>query len=444
MTTALELRSFGVAFGDRTVLTDVSFDLPRTGMTVLVGPAGGGKSTLLRTLAGLNDAHPSLVTWGELKVGGQLARILGNHHVLEGGGRPVLVLQHARFFLDSVRENLVSALPNRAAHGARAQTEMVLETLRTHGLTELASHLDEDAVSLSLAQQRCLAVVRALLCEPAILLTDEPTAGLPDQDAHELLGILRAQAQRRSVVFVTHNQRLARAAGGTTMLLAAGTIQEASPTEGFFSAPKTELAARFVETGGCPAGVGATVPESSSEPASPRRAAFATYAAPRGFFWVEPGKLGGLPRPGIVGSQEADLAGLAELGVTVLVTLEEARTVSPSELAKLGIQSVHCPVPDMAAPTVSAAVALCRQVQGLMERGEVVAMHCLAGLGRTGTLLACQLIWAGETARRALELLRSINHRLVQSETQVTFLRSFEAARAELIPRGQREANQQR
>jgi atypical dual specificity phosphatase len=438
---ALALRSFGVAFGDRTVLADVSLELPRTGMTVLMGPAGGGKSTLLRTLAGLNDAHPSLSTWGELEVGGCVAPIEGRRHVLSGSQRPVLVLQHARFFLDSVRQNLVSALPNRATHGSRVQTEMVLEILRSHGLLSLAGRLDDEAVSLSLGEQRCLAIVRALLLEPAILLTDEPTAALPENEAHEVLAILSAQAERRSVLFVTHNQRQAQAVGGTTVLLAAGLIQETSPTASFFSAPKTEVAAGFVATGGCPSGVGATAAAEPPEPAPPREKPTTTAYPPRGFFWVEPGKLGGLPRPGIVASQEGDLAGLAELGVTVLVTLEEVRTVGASELAKYGIEAVHCPVPDMAAPTVTAAVALCQQVQGLMARGEVVAMHCLAGLGRTGTLLACQLIWSGETARRALELVRSINHRLVQSETQVTFLRSFEVARSELIPKGQVEAN---
>ena len=50
--TALAVRSFGVAFGDQVILADVSFELPATGMTVLVGPAGCGKSTLVRTLAG--------------------------------------------------------------------------------------------------------------------------------------------------------------------------------------------------------------------------------------------------------------------------------------------------------------------------------------------------------------------------------------------------------
>lgn len=63
-----------------------------------------------------------------------------------------------------------------------------------------------------------------------------------------------------------------------------------------------------------------------------------------------------------------------------------------------------------------------------MTAGEVVAFHCRAGLGRTGTLLACQLIWSGERAIRAIERVRQINPRAIQSDEQVAFLRAFELA----------------
>lgn len=65
-TPLMKLDRLGVAFGDRIVLTDVTFDVPAKGMLTIVGPAGAGKSALLRTLAGLNDTHPALTTWGEV------------------------------------------------------------------------------------------------------------------------------------------------------------------------------------------------------------------------------------------------------------------------------------------------------------------------------------------------------------------------------------------
>ncbi|MCA9609854.1 MAG: hypothetical protein KC619_29855, partial [Myxococcales bacterium] len=96
----LRLRGFGVAFEQTVVLASIDLDVPSRGIVNLVASAGEGKSTLLRTLAGLNDAQPALRTWGE-------AIYLGEPL---GAQRPALVQQHARLLTATVRENLVSAL----------------------------------------------------------------------------------------------------------------------------------------------------------------------------------------------------------------------------------------------------------------------------------------------------------------------------------------------
>jgi atypical dual specificity phosphatase len=423
MTAALSLRSFGVAFGDQVVLSNVSFDLPPTGMTVLVGPAGCGKSTLVRTLAGLNDGHTSLITWGSVMMFGAPSG--------PGAPRPALVVQKARFYIDTVRENLVSALPNRSALDQLEQTRTVITRLDACGLGELVDQLGRNAVDLSLDLQRRLAIARALIAEPRVLLADEPTVGLDDRDAAGVIAMLRYQAQERAVVLVTHNQRFALAAGGETMLLAGGKIQESAPTERFFTNPRTELAHQFLRTGGCTPAVGIPIGASEARaepPPAVKREARSRHIGPRGFFWVTPGRLGGMPRPGMIDRLELDLAGLQRLGVTILVTLEESQTVDPAVLASFGIRAIHVPIVDMDVPSVDAAIALTDQLAASMESGDVVALHCRAGMGRTGTMLACQLIAAGETASAALDAVRSINPRCVQSAVQVDFLRSFATA----------------
>lgn len=416
--TSLEVRSFGVAFGDQVVLEDVSFELPATGMTVLVGPAGCGKSTLVRTIAGLNDGHPSLALSGSLAMGGA---------PLGAADRPALVVQHARFFLDTIRENLVSALPNRSALDPRTQTRIVVERLGELGLGALADELGRNVVELALPLQRKLAVARALMRDPRVLFADEPTVGLDEADAIELVELLRAQAAHRAVLFVTHNQRYAVRAGGRTLLLAGGRVQDAAPTAEFFSRPRSELAQQFLRTGGCltpvfgvPAREYDGAVEVAAKPESRSR-----FVGPRGFFWVRPGSLGGTPRPGIIDPVERDLEGLQRLGVTILVTLEETPTVDPALLAAAGIRSIQFPIPDMGVGDATATLDLCDELSRAMKAGEVVAVHCRAGLGRTGTLLACQLIAEGETARGALDAVRSINPRCVQSDAQLEFLRSF-------------------
>lgn len=429
---ALSLRGFGVAFGSRTILAEVTLELPRSGMMTLVGPAGAGKSTLLRTLAGLNDAHPALATWGSALLDG---RPLDHLRPAVPGQLRLgigMVVQHARFFLSSIRENLVSALPDRAALATVAQTRLVAEVLERTGLGALVRRLDEDVASQPTPIQRRLAVVRALVPDPAVLLADEPTAGLDDEGADEVLALLRAQAGARAVLFVTHNQRLARAAGGTVALLAGGRIAECAPADAFFDAPATPEGRSFVRTGRCAdpspdAAAEALDPAVAPLPLPAAAAARSRFVGPRGFFWVQPGRLGGLPRPGVVDAVDADLEGLRRLGISVLVTLEEAPAVDPEVLARHGLASIHVPIADMGAPSVEDAERLCREIGRLVAGGAAVAVHCRAGQGRTGTVLAAQLVFEGESAAGAIERVRGVCPRCIQSLPQVEFLSAFEA-----------------
>ena len=422
-----------VAFGDRTVLAEVTLDLPRSGMTTLVGPAGAGKSTLLRTLAGLNDAHPALSTWGSAVLDGrplESVRPAAPGQLRPGVG---MVVQHARFFLSSIRENLVSALPDRAELAPAAQTRLVGEILERTRLGALVRRIDEDVAGLPAPLQRRLAVVRALVADPLVLLADEPTAGLDGEGAADVLALLRVQAGLRSILFVTHDQRLARAAGGTTALLAGGRIEETSPAHAFFDAPATAAGRSFVRTGRCADTSPDATPESLDAAPPPRpplpagAAARSRFVGPRGFFWVKPGRLGGLPRPGVVDAVEADLEGLRRLGISTLVTLEETPTVDPDALARHGLASVHFPVADMSAPALERAEQLCREIDRRTAGGAAVALHCRAGLGRTGTLLAAQLIFDGESAAGSVERIRGVNPRCIQSPSQVEFLSAFAA-----------------
>lgn len=427
---ALTVESLGIAFGDRVILSDVSFELPARGLTLLVGPAGSGKSALQRTLAGLNDGHPALAIWGRATFRG--APMIIPRGDEPGAARPALVAQHARFFLDTLRENLVSALPNRGALQLREQTEVIAAHLVATGLEPLIARLDESAVALPLALQRRLAIARALLPNPAVLFTDEPTAGLEDGDAYAIINMLRAQAEHRSILLVTHNQKIALAAGGTTLLLAGGRIHEQSATEQFFSNPRSELGRLFLRTGGCtPASEDTVSPSSSIPPVV--AAELSRFIGPRGFFWVRGGALGGMPRPGLIDRLEHDLEGLKRLGATVLVTLEETALVDPVAVRAAGIRPVHFPIADMCAPELAAAIALSRDVDRWMRDGEVIVVHCRAGLGRTGLVLACQLIAMGETARGALEAVRAINPKCVQSAAQVSFLESFARSLRSLV-----------
>lgn len=424
----LELHGFGVAFGKKVVLCEVTFAVPEQGPVVLLGPSGTGKSTLLRTLAGLSGANPSFRSWGSAFYRGS--------SLMGGEEPPELVAQSAQLMMSSVLENVVVNLPERNQLTRLAQRDLALRLLERAGLHELCDKLETPAVSLTLAQQRHLSILRLAAAGPRLLCIDEPTTGLSEEESAKLLAYMREEATRRALLVVLHNQRHARLLGGEAVLMAGGYVQEQQSVPQIFESPVTAAAREFARSGTCtvasPGADPAELDESVPPPPPLPKAALnysGSSAGPRGFLWLKQGQLAGTPAPGVYYDMEYDLKALKRVGVTTLFTLTEM-ALDDARLAPFGIKSIWEPVPDMHAPTLEQGVRICQRIEQLLAQNEVIAVHCRAGLGRTGTILAAHLIWEGRGALAALETVRSIEPRWVQSQVQVEFLESFAPAAA--------------
>ncbi|WP_374008257.1 ATP-binding cassette domain-containing protein [Delftia lacustris] len=424
--TLLEVESFGVAFGERVILAEVDLSLPVHGITALIGPAGTGKSTLLRSLAGINDGNPRYRCWGQATYRGK---------ALSHASHPALVQQHTRLMQASALQVLADGLRSRGVQPPLDLEDWALALLNAVEFDELRPHLHTPCMDLPPLLQRALAILRGVACNESLLMVDEPTFGLSGYDAFLLLDLLQRVATQRSVLVVLHNLQHVQKVAQQVLLLAGGRIQEATTAERFFVEPASQAGRQMHATGSCAlpapdADIEILADDVTPPPPLPAIAQLALNAAPeslgpRGFTWVVPGRLAGTPKPGVVHNIDYDLQALSRVGITYLITLTEG-DLPQDALRRHGLANLHLPIYDREPPTVAQITMLLVHMERLMARGEVLAAHCLAGIGRTGTVLACWLIREGLTAKEALKRVRRIDPRFVQSEEQEAFLQRFE------------------
>ena len=418
----LQINNFGAAFGDRIILSDVNLRVSEKGVMTLLGPSGTGKSTLLRSLVGLNDANPSFRTWGEAYYQGEY---------LEGINRPALVSQSAKLMMSSVFENVIHNLPERNNLDQMQQKDLAIRLLEEAGIGQLVDKFDDSVMSLALAEQRHLAIVRMAASGARLICLDEPTTGISEIEANRLLDYINKEAERRAILIVLHNLTQAKKLKGQIALLAGGQIQESQSTDDFIESPKSEPARQWVKLGSCnvpspdasPEDLADDVPPPPPLPAAAKKVVSSSFG-PRGFLWLKRGVLAGTPLPGVFHDIDYDLMALKKVGVKLLLTLT-TRSLDDDVLNKYGIRSIWEPVKDMGAPSIDQAIGICEQIEVAIKNNEVVAAHCRAGLGRTGTILAAYLIWEGTSALDALDTVRGVEPRWVQSEEQVLFLEAF-------------------
>lgn len=207
------LEGVAVELGGRDVLHDVDATVPDGALTTIVGPSGGGKSTLLRLCNRL--AVPSA---GRVLFRG---RDLADLDVLATRRRIGMVFQVPTLFGGTVRDNLVEAAPHAgdAAHRA-ALADAELDP----------SFLDRDADALSggEAQRACFA--RTLVTRPEVLLADEPTSSLDQATARMLERLARGLVDRGvAVLWVTHDPAQSRRLADWTLAVEAGTVVSSGP-----------------------------------------------------------------------------------------------------------------------------------------------------------------------------------------------------------------------
>lgn len=144
-----------------------------------------------------------------------------------------------------------------------------------------------------------------------------------------------------------------------------------------------------------------------------------------GFSWVVPGKLAAMPVVGREHSLDQDAAFLEQEGVRVLVSLAE-EAPDRQVLASHSIDQQHLPVKDFTPPTLEQMITFVSVVEDSAAAGKPVGVHCTAGLGRSGTMVAAYLVAEGEGAEEAIAKVRYLRPGSIETKEQEEAVRQFE------------------
>ena len=220
-------------------LDDVSIDINRGDVMVVIGPSGSGKSTFLRSLNLLEEPTDGQIIFEGTDIAGTKIDIDKFRQDIG------MVFQHFNLFNNkNVIQNLTIA-PVIVKHENPADAEKrAMELLARVGLADRANAFP---VQLSGGQKQRVAIVRALCMEPKVMLFDEPTSALDPEMVGEVLDVMKKLAkQGMTMVCVTHEMGFAREVGNRVVFMESGRIVETGTPEEIFGAPKSDRLKDFL------------------------------------------------------------------------------------------------------------------------------------------------------------------------------------------------------
>jgi polar amino acid transport system ATP-binding protein len=235
----LSIANLSKRFGAHQVLDRLSLDLESVHRLALIGPSGGGKTTLLRILAGLETPEE-----GQVQLDGSVMQF--EEAALQRHRRTVGVVFQAFNLFPHLTALQNITLPLEKVHGylpAEAR-EVAMGLLARF---QLASHAAQKPAALSGGQRQRVAIARAVAVKPRVLLFDEPTSALDPEMTAEVLDMIRELgAEGQDLILVTHEMGFARVVADRVAFLAQGRILECGTADQVFNKPATQSCRKFL------------------------------------------------------------------------------------------------------------------------------------------------------------------------------------------------------
>lgn len=235
----LRIANLSKSFDAHRVLDGVSLHFEKVHSLILIGPSGGGKSTLLRIVAGLENPDE-----GAFEINGE--RVSLDEAALQAHRRTIgVVFQAFNLFPHlTALENI--ALPLEKVHGRapRESVEIAMQSLRRFRLDD---HAHKKPAELSGGQQQRIAIARAIAIKPRLMLFDEPTSALDPEMTSEVLDVIEElKEEGRDFILVTHEMGFARLVADQAAFLADGKIIESGEAAQIFDSPRSAQCRDFL------------------------------------------------------------------------------------------------------------------------------------------------------------------------------------------------------
>ena len=243
----LQVKNCDLFYGDFQALKNINLSIAEKEITAFIGPSGCGKSTLLKSLNRMNDLVEGCKITGDFTLDGE--NIYKDMEITELRKRVGMVFQKPNLFPMSIYDNIAYG---PRTHGIKKKAdldEIVETTLRQASVwDETKDRLKKSALGMSGGQQQRIAIARALVNEPEILMLDEPLGALDLKMRKEMQLELKNMHDQLGITFiyVTHDQEEALTMSDKIVVLSEGKIQQIGTPEDIYNEPKNAFVADFI------------------------------------------------------------------------------------------------------------------------------------------------------------------------------------------------------
>ncbi len=244
----ISIQNYSLKYSDGTEsLRGISLDIPANQITVIFGPAGGGKSSLLRSLNRLNDLADVSEQQGVV--------LIDNINVLDPGldviqlrRRIGMVFARPVVLPFSIRKNLTYGLEVGGEKNNSRLDQAVEISLQKAALwDEVKDRLDEPAISLSGGQQQRLCIARVLALEPEVILLDEPTSGLDPISTGKVEESLQELKKEYTIILIPHSVQQAARTADLAVFILQGELIEVSSGDLMFTNPQDQRTQDYIQ-----------------------------------------------------------------------------------------------------------------------------------------------------------------------------------------------------